>query len=81
MGFLNNFKVATYHYCTKSPQKFKCKNPHRTIRKDQGKELGRSVSFQKILIEEGFHLELTGSDASTQNIITESPHKYLGNMM
>ena len=31
--------------------------------------------------QEGFILELTGSDASAQNGVAESPNKYLGNMM
>ena len=34
-----------------------------------------------MLIEEGFRLELIGSDISAQNFITDSPNKYLGNMM
>ena len=31
--------------------------------------------------DEGSTLELTGADASAQNVVAESPNKYLGNMM
>ena len=62
-------------------RKFKSTKPHRTVRTDQGKELGKSAEFQKMLQEEGFVLELTGADASAQNGLAESPNKYLGNMM
>ena len=34
-----------------------------------------------MVIDEGFTLEMTGSDASAQNAIAESPNKTLGNMM
>ena len=34
-----------------------------------------------MVAEEGFTIELTGADASAQNAVAESPHKYLGNMM
>ena len=62
-------------------RKFKSTKPHRTVRTDQGKELGKSAAFQIMLQEEGFTLELTGADASAQNALAESPNKYLGNMM
>ena len=32
-------------------------------------------------MEEEFILEVTGVEASSQNVITESPNKYTGNMM
>ena len=31
--------------------------------------------------KEGFTIELTRSDSSAQNVIAESPNKYLGNMI
>ena len=37
--------------------------------------------FQDMIIKENFALELTGSDASAQNGVAESPNKYLANMM
>ena len=61
--------------------KFKCKNPHRTVRTDQGGELGRSHAFQAMVVDEVFTLEMTGADASAQNAYAESPNKYLANMM
>ena len=42
------------------------------MRTDQGKELGKLAVFQKMLTEEGFILELTGTDTSAQNAIAES---------
>ena len=61
--------------------KFKSKNPHRTVRTDQGGELGLSQDFQKMVANENFTLEVTGADASAQNAIAESPNKHLVNMM
>ena len=40
--------------------KFKSSNPHRTVRVDQGGELGKSNKFKAIVGECGFSLELTG---------------------
>ena len=48
---------------------------------DQGGELARSSLFQEMVHNEKFTLEMTGSDASAQNSIAESPNKTLGNMM
>ena len=62
-------------------EKFKCKNPHRTVCTDQGGELGLSHICQNMVASEHFTLETTGADALVQNGITESPNKYLGNMM
>ena len=61
--------------------KFKSSDNHRTVRTDQGKELGRSAAFQAMVHKEGFSLEMTGSDASAQNAVAEAPNKYLANMM
>ncbi len=61
--------------------KFGCKNTHRTVRTDQGGELGRSNNFATAIAECGFTLELTGADASAQNGLVENPNKTLGQMM
>jgi len=47
---------------------------------DKGGELARSLLFQKMVDIEKFTLEMTGSDASAQNGMIESPNKHLGNM-
>ena len=62
-------------------KEFKSKTKHRTVRTDQGKELGRSTKFQEMVHVKGFTLELTGADASAQNDISKSPNKYLANMI
>ena len=79
--FLTTSKTPPVEVLRSVLRKFKSKNPHRSVRTDQGKELGKSAKFQKMVHEEGFALELTGADASAQNAIAESPNKYLGNMM
>ena len=61
--------------------KFKSKNPHRTVRVDQGGELGRSAQFATMISECEFALEITGSDASAQNGLVENPNKIFGQMM
>ena len=61
--------------------KFKSTNPHRTVRVDQGGELGKSDAFKKMIGEQGFSLEITGSDASAQNGIVERPNRTFGQMM
>ena len=79
--FLTASKTPPITIAQKVLNKFKCSNKHRTIRTDQGKELGKSQAFQDMVVKEGFTLELTGADASAQNEIAESPNKYLANMM
>ena len=61
--------------------KFKCKNPHCTVRTDQGGELGKSDNFANLIAECDFCLELTGVDASAQNGLVENPNKTFGQMM
>lgn len=61
--------------------KFKTSHPHRTVRTDQGGELGKSTAFATLIAETGFSLELTGADASAQNGIVENPNKTFGQMM
>ena len=76
--FLTASKIPPVLIAQKVINKFKRKNLHRTIRTDQGKELGRSHAFQHMVDLEGFTLELTGRDVSAQNIVVENPNKYLG---
>ena len=79
--FLTTSKAPPITIAQKVLNKFKCKNPHRTVRTDQGGELGMSHEFQKMVANENFSLEVTGADASAQNAIAESPNKHLANMM
>ena len=79
--FLTASKAPPLTIVDKVLNKFKCKNPHRTVRTDQGGELGRSHEFQKVVVKNDFVLELTGAAASAQNAHAESPNKYLANMM
>ncbi len=77
----NNTKAAPVKEVRAILQKFKSVNPHRTIRTDQDKALGKSKEFQDMVVDEGFVLESTGSDNSKQNSRAERPHKDLGQMM
>ena len=61
--------------------KFKSTHTHRTVRSDQGGELGKSANFTTLIAKCGFSLELTGADASAQNGIIENPNKTFGQMM
>jgi dUTP pyrophosphatase len=61
--------------------KFKSDNPNRTVRTDQGGELGHSTEFSNMIAECGFTLEETGSDASSQNGMAERPNRTYGQMM
>lgn len=61
--------------------KFKSTNPHRTVRVDQGGDLGKSQAFKDMIAEAQFSLELTGNDASASNGMAENPNKMLGQMM
>ena len=62
-------------------EKFKSTNTHRTVRVDQGGELGRSTKFQNMIAEAKFTLEDTGSDGSAQNGKAERPNRTFGEMM
>ena len=61
--------------------KFKSDNPHRTVRTDQDSALSRSTDFRKMVETEGFIIEETGTDNSTQNSRAERPHRDLAQMM
>ena len=62
-------------------QKFKSTHPHRTVRMDQGGELGKSQKLLDMIGKEGFVVEPTGSDASAQNGLCERPNRTFGQMM
>lgn len=62
-------------------EKFKSDNPNRTVRTDQGGELGHSSKFSTMIAECGFSLEETGPDASAQNGLAERPNRTFGQMM
>ena len=62
-------------------RKFGSQHTHRTVRTDQDKSLGKSVDFVKMLKDEKFTLELTGTDSSQQNSLAERPHRDLAQMM
>jgi hypothetical protein len=79
--FLTKSKVPLIETVTSIFNKFKCNNPHSTVRTDQGGELGKSQNFATAVAQCGFSLELTGSDASAQNSLVENPNQTLGQMM
>ena len=79
--FLTSSKAPPITIAKTLLEKLKCNIPHRTVRTDQGGELGLSHEFQNMLGEAGFALEITGTDTSAQNSIAESPNKYLASMM
>ena len=79
--FLTKSKHPPVHVARKVLRKFKATNPHRTVRTDQGKELGKSEAFRTMIGDEGFNLELTGAEASSQNGIAEAPNRVLAQMM
>ena len=79
--FLSQSKHPPVATARRVLQKFKSAHPHRTCRTDQGGELGRSQEFGKMCHEEGFNLELTGAEASSQNGMAESPNRVFAQMM
>ena len=79
--FLMSTKHPPVETARKVLNKFKATHPHRTVRTDQGKELGKSEKFREMIDQEGFLLKLTGAEASSQNGIAESPNRVLAQMM
>ena len=69
--FLTKTKEPPVNIVRKVLRKFKYKSPHRAVRVDQGKELGNSIDFSKMVNDEGFTLEVTGAESSSQNGIAE----------
>ena len=62
-------------------QKFGTPHTHQMVRTDQDKSLGKSIDFVKMVKDEGFSLEFTGTDSSNQNSPAERPHQDLAQMM
>ena len=56
-------------------------NGVRIIRTDQGGELAKSGAFQRLVLQHGYNIEVTGADNSSQNAIVERPHQILANMV
>ena len=79
--FTTDNKTTPVETIRKLLMKFKSAYPHRTVRVDQGGELGRSTEFSKMVSECDFTLETTGSDASSQNGMAECPNRMYGQMM
>ena len=79
--FLTKSKHPPVHIARNFLKKFKSKNPHKAVRTDLGRELGQSEEFRKMIDEEGFTLEVTGAEGSSQNGIAESPNRTYAQMM
>ena len=79
--FLTKSKIPPIESAKLILEKFKTEHKHRTVRVDQGSELGRSANFQTMVAKAGFTLETTGSDASAQNGLAERPNQTFGQMM
>ena len=79
--FLSNTKDPPIEPVCMVLRKFGANITHRTVRTDQDKGLGKSKDFLKMLNNEEFTPELTGSDSSQQNSQAERPHHDLAQMM
>ena len=79
--FLSNTKEPPVEPVRMVLRKFGANITHRTVRTDQDKGLGKSQEFLKMLKDEEFTPELTGSDSSKQNSLAERPHRDLAQMM
>ena len=78
--YVSNSKEPPLDFCRKVFNKFKASVKHKTIRCDQG-ELASSNAFNDMIVEEGFTLEVTGSNNSKQNGLAERPHRTLAQMV
>jgi hypothetical protein len=54
---------------------------HKSVRFDQGGEVGRCKRVVQIFTNYGYNIELTGADSSHQNGSVERGHSTIGNMM
>jgi deoxyuridine 5'-triphosphate nucleotidohydrolase len=79
--FLSDTKKPPIEVTKLLLNKFKSSNPIRTVRVDQGGELGKSDAFKTMIAESGFTLEPTGADSSAQNGLAENPNRTFGQMM
>lgn len=75
--FLTKSKHLPVKVARKVLSKFKSSNPHRIVRTDQGKELGKSDDFITMVEKERFTLELIRAKASLQNGMAEAPNRFL----
>ena len=78
--YIANSKRPPVQFCKSVLNKFKSSTKHRTVRCDQG-ELASSNDFKKMLQEEQFSLQVTGSNNSKQNGMAERPHRTLAQMV
>ena len=78
--YISNSKRPPVQFCKTILSKFKSSTKHRSIRCDQG-ELATSHEFQQMVKDEGFTLEVTGSNNSKQNGMAERPHRTLAQMV
>ena len=62
-------------------ENFKSETGNKTVRTDQGEELGHSTLFSNMIAECGFALEETRAGASSQNGMAERPNRTFGHMM
>jgi dUTPase len=78
--YVSSSKTPPLDFLAAVLSKFKANHPHRTIRCDQG-ELASSKAFNTLMKDQGFEVEITGSNNSQQNGMAERPHRTFGNMM
>ena len=80
--FLSATKEPPLHIVKTFLQRFGIKEgTYRQIRCDQGNELARSSKFREVVQNEGYSIEPTGTDNSSQNGVAERPNRTFGNMM
>ena len=78
--FLTSSKVPPIEMARGVLRQFE-KKPGRTLRCDQGGELGRSGAFGKMVHDEGYLLQTTGAYSSAQNGLAEKPNQDLAAMV
>ena len=80
--FLSGSKHPPLKTVTQFLQRFGLKDgTTRQIRCDQGGELAKSSKFREVIQNEGYSIEPTGSDNSSQNGVAERPNRTYGDMM
>ena len=76
-AFPTSSKVPPVELARGVMRQFKQKHAGSTVRCDRGGELGRSGAFAKMIQEEGYLLQTTGSYSSAQNGMAEKPNQDL----
>ena len=61
--------------------KFKGLYPNATVTTDQGRELGASKAFQKVVADNNYKLHVTGAETPQQNALAEKPNQDLAKIM